>query len=363
MVVLHTTADSNGQPWTAFTETERYGPVILRTIAYSARTELFLLIATFLLISSLHNRPRSYRNTITEQCQRLLLPFVFWTVFYSCYNLIKANQFGYFDAAMLEITNPVNWVGHLLLGDIKYHMHFLPTLFGLVLFYPLFRIAHKYPIAGLMILPLLLIKWEMDRQIWSLFWGTEILPYVVRAVKITTYVGFGMAAAALVAIWQKTDAARRQKWLAPVLFFALLMFVFKAIASYRTITEGRWLYDYAPSYWADFLMPVILFYVCMSLSDRNWPMFLSKLGAFSFGIYLCHPIFVDMMEIWLRGTELSPLNQVFAKLGVALTMTPLLVLLISKIPFLGWTVGLGRIPKIPSLLSIIRRSNTYAGHK
>lgn len=362
MVVLHTTADANGQPWVAFPESERIGPIVLRTIAYSARTELFLLIASFLLIMSLHKRPRGYRDTIQEQSKRLLLPFIFWTVFYGCFNLIKAKQFGYFDAALADLTLPTLWVGHLLLGDIKFHMHFLPTLFGLVLFYPLFRISHKFPVAGLVVLPLLLIKWEFDRQVWSLFWGTDILPYLVRLVKVSTYVGYGMAAASLVALWQRTTADQRRIWLGPILFLALFLFGFKAVASYKTITESSWQYSYAAGYWADFLMPLVLFYVCMALSDRKWPAVLAKWGGYSFGIYLCHPIFVDLMEISLRDTTLGPMAQVSIKLAVALSATPLLVVLISKIPLMAWTVGLGPLPRIKFVPSFWRRSNAHVGH-
>ena len=346
MVILHTTADPNGQPWPAYEVQDRVGPIVLRTIAYMARTELFLMIACFLLVLSLRRRPRGYRETMAEQTRRLVLPFVFWTVFYAFYNLIKADYFGYEAAAWSEITDVTAWAGHLLLGDIKYHMHFLPTLFGLLLFYPLFLRAYDKPILGIAVIPLLLIKWELDRQIWSTFWDTEILPFVVRAVKLMTYVGFGMAAAALVALYQRTTPSTLRLYLPHVLFIAVLLSFFKAFASYETLIGAKWQFSYAPAYWADFIMPIILFFACMALSDRSWPNLLSKVGGYSFGIYLCHPIIVDLAEISLHQSALSPTAQVLVKLSAALSLTPILVVAIGRIPLTAWTVGLGPLPKL-----------------
>ena len=344
MVVLHTTADPHGRPWVDYDQIDRVGPIILRTIAYMARTELFLLIACFLLVLSLKKRPRSYTQTISEQARRLLVPFLFWTIFYAFYNLIKAYHFGYLQAAIAEITTPSAWVGHLLLGDIKYHMHFLPTLFGLALFYPLFLVAYDQPIFGLAIFPLLLIKWQLEAQIWAVFWGHDVLPFIVRAVKLCTYVGYGMAAAALAALYKNASPNGLQRAILHIILFALLLMVFKGFSSYRTISEGHWQFDDVAAYWADFLMPIILFYICMSLSERNWPNALTKYGAFSFGIYLCHPIVVDVMEITLQDIAMAPILQVLTKLVAALAITPVLVLCLSKMRHLAWTVGLGPFP-------------------
>lgn len=362
MVVLHTTADPSGQPWINYPESERYGPIILRTFAYTARTELFLLIASFLLVLSLCRRPRSYRATIFEQSKRLLLPFVFWTLFYCCFNLIKAHHFGYLDTALKDITSPARWLSHFVLGDIKFHMHFLPTLFGLLLFYPLFMVAYRYPIVGLAVLPLLLIKWELDQQVWSLFWDAEALPFLVRFVKIVTYVGYGMAAASLAHVWENSSFVQRRSILSLFVFFSLLLLGIKFVAAYRSIVEAQWQYSYAAGYWSDFLMPIILFYVCMALSDKNWPRIVSKFGSYSFGIYLCHPIFVDLAEIFLRQTDINPMQQVIFKLSAAISLSPVLVFAISKTQILAWTVGLGPLPQLATLASSYKRSSANAGH-
>lgn len=346
MLGLHSTADASGQPWVAYETGERVMPIVIRTFLYMARTELFVVISCFLLLFALEKRPRSYGETIKEQSRRLLIPFLFWTVFFAGYGLIKANAFGYFDGALAKLSNPFEWVDYVLLGSVKYHMHFLPTLFGIVLFYPLFRLSVKYPALGASMVVCLVMKHELDAFVFKTFWGTDVLSYLVRGVKILTYVGYGMMAGAALGIWQRTDSQTLQRWFAPIMYLGVMLFLFKGIAAWQTIQTGEWIFNYTPVYWADFLFPVVLFGGCMAVGHRKWPEAIAKMAPYSFGIYLCHPIFLDLCEIVLRDTELSPTAQVSWKITVTLLTTSLLVYGLSKVRILAWTIGLGALPKM-----------------
>lgn len=346
MVALHSTADPNGQAWPDYETAERIAPLILRAVVYIARTELFLIISVFLLIMALDRRPRSYLDTLKEQVRRLLLPFSFWTVFYAFYGLIKANAFGYAPSAWASLMSPSEWLGFFLLGDVKYHMHFLPTLFGLLLFYPLFRLAQKFPILGLSIIGFLVIRRELDTFLYAHFWQSEHLPYLLRMVKILTYAGYGMFAGAMVGIWQRGEAGVLRQWFPFVVFLASLLFLMKLTATWKSIELGRWVFEDTAGYWADFLMPALLFAGCLTIGYRSWPSTLSKLAPYSFGIYLCHPIFLDLCEIALRGANYSPIYQVLSKISLALVGTSIFVNLLSKKKLLAWTIGLGPLPSI-----------------
>lgn len=346
MVGLHATADANGQPFPGAEAADRVAPMLLRAVLYTARTELFLMISVFLLLMALQSRPRAYGVVMREQARRLLVPFLFWTVFYAFYGLIKADAFGYLNSELNRLTDPVAWLGFLSLGNVKYHMHFIPTLFGLVLMFPLFKVAQKYPFAGLAILACLLVKRELDGFLYPTFWGTDALPYLVRITKVLTYAGYGLAAGALLGIWQRTDPKQRVQWVGLIALFGALLFAIKLIGSYKTIVSGKWAFDYTAGYWADFLMPAVLMMLCMCLSHKYWPPVLSKLAKFSFGIYLCHPIFLDMAEIALNGRSLSPIQVILIKITWTLPMTGLFVWLLSRISALAWTIGLGPLPHL-----------------
>jgi len=345
IVGLHASSDINGQPFPDFETSQRIVPVLFRAVIYVARTELFLLISLFLLCLSLTHRPRGYGATIREQAKRLLIPFLFWTIFYAFYRLIKANSFGYDDAIWTELTTLWHWARYLFLGSVQYHMHFLPTLFGLILLYPLYMFAVRNPWLGLIVFLCLFVKREADVWMWANLQTMDGFPYLVRTVKIITYAGYGMVAGSFLGLINHgMNKQRLKEWL----FFAIttggLLFGIKLIYSYQVIMFGDWQYNYSPAFWADFLMPIVLFLACMAAALHKWPRIISQLAPYSFGIYLIHPIFLDGLEIFFWQIDMIPAVYVLIKFGCAVVITSLTVWVISKTPFLGWTVGLGPLP-------------------
>lgn len=344
MLGLHATADPGGQPFVDFTPEERVVPMLMRAIIYTARTELFIIIALFLLIAGLDRRPRSYAEVVSEQARRLLVPFCFWTLFYAPYGLIKANAMGYGAELQAELADPFAWLSYFLLGSVKYHMHFLPTLFAIILFFPLFRAAERTPVVAILVLAGLAVKHEVDGFLYAHLWDSPWLEAAVRTAKVFTYVGYGLVAAAFAGIWRRTQVSERSLWVGPLLYVGGGLFLIKLIATYQTVTTGTWPFDYVAGFWADFLMPVVLFAICFALSGRNWPPALSRIAPYSFGIYLCHPIFLDLIEVWIAGMHLSPTVQVVSKIAIALPCTAALTFLLSRSSLLAWTVGLGPLP-------------------
>lgn len=345
MVGLHATSDNLGQPFLHALPEERIAPMFLRAILYMARTELFLMISIFLLLLATQKSQRSYRQTIGLQAQRLLIPFAFWTLFYSLYSLFKANAFGYLPTALDRLQSPEAWLSAIVLGASKYHMHFIPTLFGLILFYPLFKTARRWPVLGLAILLCLLLKRFADLYVFSNYWGHDALPYMARAIKIVSYLGYGMVAAAFLGVWDRSQSGQLpRKAFAAACVIGVILVVFKWDATWQTITTGRWPYDHTAGYWADFLMPVVLFALCMGCATLNWPPRLTQLARYSFGIYLCHPIFLDMAEIILARSTAAPIVIVVSKIAITLPLTCLFVAGLSQSSQFAWTIGLGPLP-------------------
>ncbi|MEO0357963.1 MAG: acyltransferase [Pseudomonadota bacterium] len=342
MVGLHATSDAQGQPWVQYPEADRWGPLIIRAVLYMARTELFLIISLFLLMMSLDRRPRPYLNTLGEQARRLVMPFLFWTIFFAVFSLLKAHNFGYAFAQISAISDPFVWIEYLFLGTSKYHMHFLPTLFGLVLFFPVFTMAINRPWLGFAVVAGLVFKHEIDGLIWSNLYGSDSLPWALRATKILTYCGYGMVAGAAYGLWRNNTNFRPLLWAAGLV--GIGCFAIKIQALQFTVHTGEWPFAFVPGFWADFLMPVVLFLGVMALAHKHWPMALSRWAPFSFGIYLCHPIFLDMAEIGLRTVTWSPTAIVMTKIIFAVFMTTLFVKVLSRSTHLAWTVGLGPLP-------------------
>ncbi len=349
MVGLHVTADAQGQPFPEVDPAARLAPMVLRALLYTARTELFLMISILLLLMALTQRPRSYGAILGEQARRLLIPFVFWTLVYAVYNIVKATAFGYAPQVLAALSAPATWGGYLLLGDVKYHMHFIPTLFALVVFFPLFQVAGRRPILGLTVVLGLLLKQVLDPVIYSHLWGTEVLGYAVRGLKVVSYLGYGMAAGAVLGLWRRTTAAQRESWIAPIVVIALMLLTLKLMATAQVVATGRWVFDNPYAYWADYLMPVALLLLSLCLAHKVWPAWISRVSKYAFGLYLCHPIFLDLVEIALAGRALSPSQSIALEFLWTLLMTGLFVVWLSRHRMTAWTVGLGPMLSLPRL--------------
>lgn len=345
MVGLHSSSDSSGQPFVDFPMAERVAPVLFRTVIYTARTELFLIISLFLLAMAMDRRPRSYATMIGEQFRRLMVPFLFWVVFYAFWRLIKASYFGYQDSVIADMLSLEGWLGYLTLGDVKYHMHFLPTLFGLVLLFPLYRAAIFYPQLGIGILFCLLIKHELDGFIWQNLYGMPGFDYLWRAIKILTYAGYGAVGAAFWGLLRRGFDSRQHQALFPALVFAALMlFSVKLVYAWRVVHFGDWQFTFTPAYWADFLMPAVLFGLAFMSMHRRWPPIFTRLAPYSFGIYLVHPSILDMAELLVDGRGLHPWQMVAIKVTIALAGASTVTFFLSRNRWLAWTVGLGALP-------------------
>jgi surface polysaccharide O-acyltransferase-like enzyme len=350
MVGLHASSDIAGQPFPDYDVSERIGPVLFRVIVYTARTELFLMISLFLLTMSLDRRSRSYWTTIKEQARRLLLPFAFWAVFFAFYRLVKAGHLGYEDAIWRQLSDPTQWLSYFTLGSVQYHMHFLPTLFGLVLMFPLYRLAVDQPIIGLVVLLCLFTKREVDIWIWSNLQGIDGFAYLVRGVKLVTYAGYGIVAASFYGLTKRgfsENGLRMLFWIS--VYLGIIMFLIKLVYSHKVILSGDWQYNYNPAYWADFLMPILLFAMFMGAKNSEWPKIISTWAPYSFGIYLVHPIFLDALELTLWPLRLSPSLYVALKTVGGVAASTIFVIVLSRIKLLAWTVGLGPLPRLKSI--------------
>lgn len=358
MVGLHASSDINGQPFPDSSALERSGPVFFRSIMYLARTELFIIISLFLLFMSLENRPRTYGKVIMEQSKRLMRPFVFWVIFYAFYRLIKAHYFDYDAAIWAQLSNPFDWLGYFMLGDVQYHMHFLPTLFGMVLLYPICLIAIEKPWIGVIVLLALFAKREVDIWLWAHIDVTPVTDYLIRFVKILTYMGYGFVAATALGIYKRMDRATGiTPYFYVILFVGVILYLLKLVYSFRVIEYGNWQFGYAPGFWADFLMPIVLFFLCMSSNMINNFTWLSRFAPYSFGIYLVHPIFLDMAEMALRDARLPPMVFVFLKVTWGITMASLMVVTLSKTSWFGWVVGLGKFPTLSQISRFVYFKN------
>lgn len=345
IIGIHTTTDPKGKAFVDFEVSERIFPVLMRTVTELASTEFFILLSLFLLAFKLERRPMPYIATMKQQVRRLLVPFTFWTIFYAFFVLIKANAFGYLDPMLAKLASPKTWLEYFLLGKSQYHMHFIPTIFLIFLFHPIFKLALKSPILGLLVVPFLAFNITMSTWIWGNISDRTTLEYLVRAVKVLSYIGYGFAAYSILGLWQKKlDKETSKQLLAFGLVVISLLFIIKLTHAAQSIEVGSYIPKIGMIYYAHGLLPICLILIFLGSQYFNWPDSVSKWSKYTFGTYLLHPAVIDVIDILIKDNSLAPYQLVIFKYGATLSIVLFLSVVISKIPLLAWTIGLGPLP-------------------
>jgi peptidoglycan/LPS O-acetylase OafA/YrhL len=348
VVLIHSTSDAGGQLYPNAQPAERAIPLILRWLSEYSGSEIFFVFSLFLLAFRLERRPTTYGQTVSSQAVRLLIPFVAWTVFYAFFRLFKASIFGYGPAILHEVSQVSSWVDYLLLGTAQYHLHFMPTLFALVLFYPVYMAAFRFPAAGFLVVPLLFILDAVQGYIWGHFYGDPRLrDYLLRGVKIITYGGYGLAAFSLFAVFQKGMSdidwrLTRRLALAGV----VVAFMTMLPGAYDQILTGKDGVRSAAANYGHFLMPLFIFTALMASQNAKWSPRFSVAAQFTYGVYLVHPIFIDLWDgaVKYYAIQLDDTTQTVAKFAIGSVGGFGLTYALSKVKLLGWTVGLGPLP-------------------
>lgn len=355
VVLIHSTTDFAGQPFADADAGQRVFPVFLRSLGEFSGSEMFFLFSLFLMAMRVDRKLPAYSVAIGQQASRLLVPFAFWVVFYAFFRLIKADVFGYAPHIWNELAQPQNWLGYFVLGKVQYHMHFLPTLFALFLFYPLMRGATRYPVLGLTLFFTLGIMNSTQGFVWGLDFEPGLRDYIIRALKILGYVGYGLAAFAIYGLW--TDGIPRGESRLirrGALYFAVLSYVatlpFFAVA----VQSGAWGVRQGWDFYGHFLMPIFMFFIFMGGQYLDWSPNWSKLARYTFGVYLVHPAVIDLIDVGLFSSGLAgamdPWQIVSLRFAIALPGAFLVTIGISRLKLTAWTIGLGPTPWEPRKL-------------
>ena len=347
VVMIHSTTDSVGKAFINADPDQRLVPVLMRAVGELSGSEMFFVFSLFLFAFKLDRRRPTYREAIGEQMKRLLIPFAFWTVFYAFFKIFKATAFGYSGAVVDQWLDVGRWAENFLIGSSQYHMHFLPTLFVLMLFYPVMRVAMRYPIYGLAVIPMLGCMDYMQGYIWSAVADDTARTYLVRAVKILSYVGYGIAAFAIFGLFKQGIPRGESRLVSKTAIFFVAFLLFATLPhNFAAMETGAWSHRTGWGFYAHFLMPIAVFMVFLGRQHEAWSPTWSKFAKFTFGIYLLHPVMIDIFDVGVHtlGLTLSPAATVIFKFVLASAGAYGAAYGLSKLPALAWTIGLGPLP-------------------
>lgn len=345
IIGIHTSSDRLGGAFKNAEAHDRVFPVLMRSVSELASTEFFILVSLFLLSMKLSTTTSAFVPTMLIQARRLLVPFLFWTVFYAFYRLYKAHALGYEHAIMEQLASLGNWVGYLLLGNSNFHMHFLPTLFLLLLFQRIYRLAIDLPLLGLIIVPMLYLNQSIGGWIWGTIDDPVLREYTIRFIKVLTYTGYGFFAYSLYGYWQRGIAQSQAKALFGMsLFLVALGFIIKLIYAHKVGVSGDFIVRRDMIFYGHYLLPCAVLSAFLFSWYLPWPNRLSQWSRFSFGMYLIHPAVMDVIDVAFLGISVQPDWYVLMKYSATAFLSLSLTIAIGRVRLIAWTVGLGPLP-------------------
>jgi surface polysaccharide O-acyltransferase-like enzyme len=281
---------------------------------------------------------------LRRRLERLLVPFVLWSLLYVGLRFFKANAFGYVDALRAELSGLTSWVNYALLGSAQYHLHFLPFLAGLTILYPLFRLAGRYLRTASLVLVTGLTAWYLiDAHLYALNFSPTSRIYLLRVTKTIGYLGFGaLGFACYEAMNQGRLEGRRWRWFIGALAIVIFSAMPVLLHSFREAAQGRWL---PLTFWAHLGRHLLVAgtFVILMVSDKfPWPSWIGRLGALTFGVYLVHPFVLDLMEVAERNVQWSPGTRCVVNLVIVTLVSFGVVTYMARVPALRWAIGLDR---------------------
>lgn len=284
IVLLHTSA-------LVITNTSMHEPIWNIAIFYDSLTRwgvpVFVIISGYLLLDPSKNE--TWEDYYKKRFAKILIPLIFWTIFYMLWKIFIAS---------LDGTGTVTYVSlfkSLLAGKPYYHLWFLYMIIFFYVFVPIIRrtisvMTKNELIIGIIFLFILsmintLYGYVLFKNKALFFtWFLSYLPYFLTGISIRLYYVNKKINILLLTIIGST--------------IALTYFGTKIISFKYGIAHGLYFYDplsitVVPMSIAIFL----LFKNLLSFTFINVEI-TKKFAYLSFGIYLIHPIYLDIVKIY-----------------------------------------------------------------
>ncbi len=254
-----------------------------------AGVPVFLMISGALLLG----RDESYGSFFKKRFTRVLIPLIFWTIVYE----IKIVADHHFLHGGVTMDNIFSVLKNPLAGPVYDHLWFLYMIIGMYLVTPFLR--RVIPVLRKNDLWYLLGLWIFSNILLPLFYNYSSFQLGLNIPVVTAYIGFYVLGYYLL---RYTFSVQQIKWTWAIFIAAYLLNVFTVWLDSRLHGEMRpfYLSHHRPGIFIQSIAAFILleYYAKKAFtrfSDKKFK-FLAYLGGLTFGIYLVHPLIIELFE-------------------------------------------------------------------
>jgi surface polysaccharide O-acyltransferase-like enzyme len=260
---------------------------------------LFFMLTGYLLL----DKEETLGTFFQKRINKVVIPLVIWSVFYILW--------GHYAGGKWPLTPDRFYI--VLFGPAYYHLWFPYTLIGLYLYLPILRILAKYADGHLLYYYLAL--WFLASSLIPVIERTSGLDSTVDLVAISGFAGYLL----LGFVGGRIVVTKKVAVLAALTY--LVCASITALGTYWLTANNEGKFSGA---FYDFLSPNVILlslsifllvkYLVTRFSFTTNQSLLSIIGsvsAASLGIYLIHPIFLDLIQmappgLWLNTWEKEP---------------------------------------------------------
>ncbi len=241
---------------------------------------IFIMISGTLLINE-----KSFLDAnlfFKKRMRRILIPLVFWSIFFIMFNVYIYNFFSIKDL-----------IGRLYIGEPYYHLWYLYLILGIYFVTPIVSLIHenfdfKY---RLKIIVTIFIAGSIN-NIWLRHFGQNNLFF---AFKFISYLGYFMIGKELSKLNFKFN---KYFYLAIWFFISVTIALFTLFFRNQNLTVITYFYDYLNPLVIIQSISIFIFMIKFKLNTNfstKFKVIITKLSGLTFGIYIIHPIFVDLL--------------------------------------------------------------------
>jgi len=248
------------------------------------------IFASSMLLMYNYGDSNDWKLFYKKRFKNVLLPYIVWTIIYGIYLYVIYN----------EPLKSILTVENLFLGGMFYHLYFIVIIVQLYLLFPILLYIYKLISKNTYTVVLSIVLFQMIdvivyRYFISKFFQNSSLLFI-------TYISFIIAGMYIGENMREWGKYYDKKLLN--LFFAVIVFGYlfvdislKAFANKQIDSNLYNIYYYA------FTLLASLFFFALSTKILNYHALsglLASTGKLSFGIYLSHPLFLDVLNHFLN---------------------------------------------------------------